>query len=125
MESLNGLWRARAATVNPSPPVVVSNSGGTRPEPAKAAPAPVEQPEVKVPSAATEALKAAAQAIEAYLHKSGRSLEFRVDDASGRTVVSVRNPQTGELIRQIPNEEVLRIASALNIQNAALVDIAV
>jgi flagellar protein FlaG len=125
LESLNGLWQARAATVNPSPPVAVSNPGATGKAAAKAAPAPVEQPEVKVPSAAMEALKAAAKEIEAYLQKSGRSLEFRVDDASGRTVVSVRNPQTGELIRQIPNEEVLRIASALNIRNAALVDIAV
>lgn len=120
MDSLNGLWRARAATVNPSPPVVVSNPGATGTQAPKAAP--VEQPEVKVPSAATEALKAAAKEIEAYLHKSGRSLEFRVDDASGRTVVSVRNPQTGELIRQIPGEEALRLAGLLAPNGAALVD---
>ena len=52
--------------------------------------------------------------IESYVRSSGRDLQFRVDDESGRVVVSVRDSETGELIRQIPNEEVLRIAKALD-----------
>jgi flagellar protein FlaG len=113
---------AQAATVaKPSPSVVVSILGAQQ---AAAAPAakPAPAPTSKEPAAAMEALKAAAKDIETYLKNSGRSLEFRVDDASGRTVVSVRNPQTGELIRQIPSEEVLRIASALGTQAPVLVD---
>ena len=51
--------------------------------------------------------------IESYVRSSGRDLQFRVDDESGRVVVSVRDSETGELIRQIPNEEVLRIAQAI------------
>jgi flagellar protein FlaG len=47
------------------------------------------------------------------VRSSGRDLQFRVDDESGRVIVSVRDSATGELIRQIPNEETLRIAQAL------------
>jgi flagellar protein FlaG len=38
-----------------------------------------------------------------------RSLEFSVDEESGRTVVKVMDTKTDEVIRQIPPEEVLRI----------------
>jgi flagellar protein FlaG len=44
---------------------------------------------------------------------SQASLEFSVDDESGRTVVKVVDAQTKELIRQIPSEEVLAVARNL------------
>lgn len=47
---------------------------------------------------------------------SGRDLEFRVDEASDRVVISVRDQRTGELIRQIPDETALRIAERLTAQ---------
>jgi flagellar protein FlaG len=84
-------------------------------------------PEIKRPApapASAEAIKAAAEQIESYLRDNGRSLEFRVDKDSGHTVVSVRNPATGELIRQIPGDETLRLASALD-STHALVDISI
>jgi len=61
-------------------------------------------------SASIETIGAIAQRIESYLKSVNRSLEFRVDTASGRTVVSVRDSETGDLIRQIPSDEVLRMA---------------
>lgn len=76
------------------------------PEKAQAKPA-------EVPVRAPEAARAVAQQIEAYLRSVNRSLEFRVDADTGRTIVSVRNSETGELIRQIPGDEVLRIAQAM------------
>ena len=42
-----------------------------------------------------------------------RYLEFRIDQDSGRTVVTVKDTTTGESIRQIPAEEVLRLAQNL------------
>jgi flagellar protein FlaG len=127
LNGLNGYLPAQAATVaKPSPPAVVSILGAQQAAAAPAEkPAKPATPPSKDPAVATEALKAAAKDIEAYLKSSGRSLEFRVDNDSGRTVVSVRNPQTGELIRQIPSEEVLRIASALGTQSPVLVDTSV
>jgi flagellar protein FlaG len=63
----------------------------------------------------------AADLIDRFLREAGRELTFSVDEASGRTVVSVRDPATGQLIRQMPSEEVLRIAANLDLVSAALV----
>jgi hypothetical protein len=71
---------------------------------------------------APRSLEAVAQRLEAYLTSVGRSLEFRVDAASGRTVLSVRDAQTGDLIRQIPGEEVLRLAEMAEDQTIVLVN---
>ena len=43
-----------------------------------------------------------------------RQLEFSIDDQSGRTVITVRDSDTQEVIRQIPNEEALNFARKLN-----------
>ncbi|MCB1878000.1 MAG: flagellar protein FlaG [Chromatiales bacterium] len=42
-----------------------------------------------------------------------RVLEFSVDQDSGLTVISVSNKETGELIRQIPPEEVVALRKHL------------
>ena len=44
-----------------------------------------------------------------------RNLEFSVDEAAvGKTVVKVVDRETGDMIRQIPSEEALAIAKALD-----------
>lgn len=63
-----------------------------------------------------------AQQMESFLKRVSRSLEFHVDDASGRMVCSVRDAQTGDLIRQIPNEEVLRMAELAQDETIVLVN---
>jgi flagellar protein FlaG len=40
-----------------------------------------------------------------------RSLEFRVDDDTGKQVIRVIDSDTGKLVRQIPPEEVLNVIS--------------
>jgi len=40
-------------------------------------------------------------------------LEFKIDDISGRTVITVYHPETEEIIRQIPPEEALQLAQVL------------
>jgi flagellar protein FlaG len=44
---------------------------------------------------------------------SGNSFSFTVDSQTGITVVKVINRSTGELVRQIPTEEVVRVAQLL------------
>jgi flagellar protein FlaG len=39
-----------------------------------------------------------------------RGLGFQIDEAIGGPVVTVRSAETGEVVRQIPNEVVVRIA---------------
>jgi flagellar protein FlaG len=68
---------------------------------------------------------AAAQHIEAYLERSGRALEFRVDAETNRTVVTVRDTASGEVIRQIPGDEVLHLARQLAAGAGGLVDLKV
>ncbi len=39
-----------------------------------------------------------------------RNLQFTVDEATGITVITVRDAQSDEVIRQIPSEELLQLA---------------
>ena len=41
------------------------------------------------------------------------SLNFRVDQGSGRMVVTVTDGETGEVIRQVPGEEALKMAQRI------------
>lgn len=60
-----------------------------------------------------EEVKRAAQQLETFMQSMNRYLEFKIDQDSGRTVVTVKDKTTGDTIRQIPTEEVLRLAQNL------------
>jgi flagellar protein FlaG len=51
--------------------------------------------------------------ISQQLEDSGRSLALSVDEVAGDIVTRVLNPNTGELVRSIPSEEMLRISRNL------------
>jgi flagellar protein FlaG len=70
-----------------------------------------------------ETLAVIAKQIDSYLRSIDRSLQFTVDDASGRMVISVRDA-SGNLVRQIPGEEALRLA-ACQCGGATLLDMTV
>ena len=57
--------------------------------------------------------KRAVVEINKALEKIPTTLAFQVDEASNRFVVNVADISTGELIRQIPGDAVLRIARQL------------
>jgi flagellar protein FlaG len=65
-------------------------------------------------------LKKAVQEIEKFVQSVKRNLEFSIDEPSGKVVVKVIASSSGEVIRQIPNEEVLRLADSLNNANSLL-----
>jgi flagellar protein FlaG len=56
--------------------------------------------------------KAVASVKEA-LKPVGGGLEFNVDQSSGRTIVRVVDLETQQVIRQIPSEEMVRLARVL------------
>jgi len=70
-----------------------------------------------------ENIQTAARTIDTFVRDMGRSLDFQVDNASGKQIVRVSNPQTGEVVRQIPNEEAIQIARSLNYLQSVLVSI--
>lgn len=57
--------------------------------------------------------KKAVKAVNEALEKIPTTLAFQVDESSKRFVVNVADISTGELIRQIPGDAVLRIARQL------------
>ena len=64
-----------------------------------------------------------AEQLNEFMRASSRDLEFRVDSGADTTVVTVRNASTGEVVRQIPNEDALRLMRRLNAQSGTLVDL--
>jgi len=74
------------------------------------------------PKAPVVDIEAVARQLESFLKNVSRSLEFHVDESSGRMVCSVRDAETGDLIRQIPNEEVLRMAELAHDETIVLVN---
>ena len=64
---------------------------------------------------ANEAAKVeqAVSQVNEFVQNLNRDLQFTVDEDSGRTVIKVLDTETKEIIRQIPPEELLRIANFL------------
>lgn len=57
-----------------------------------------------------ESLQSAVAQINEHMQNVERSLQFTIDEDSGRDVVTVLDKKTEEIIRQFPSEEVLVIA---------------
>ncbi len=51
--------------------------------------------------------------INEMMKDGGRGLNFSIDHALGRPIVLVRNLESGEVIRQIPNEVVVKVAHSI------------
>ena len=64
----------------------------------------------------SEQLQNAVSQINEHVQNLQRSLQFTVDDKSGKDVVTVLYTETKEVIRQYPSEEVLQIARNLSEQ---------
>ncbi len=69
--------------------------------------------EQKNPASEAMLLAEAAQKISAHLNLKN-ALEFSVDQNSGRNVVKIIDKSTKEVLRQIPSEEAIHIAQALD-----------
>lgn len=72
----------------------------------------VPSPEAEV--ATQSEVRRAISRLNDYIQTLRRDLRFTIDEESGRSVVRVIDSETGDLIRQIPSEEVLAIAQALS-----------
>lgn len=55
----------------------------------------------------------AVASIKDFVQTIRRDLNFDLDDSSGKMVVKVTDRSTGEVVRQIPTEEALRLAENL------------
>lgn len=69
-----------------------------------------------------EQLEDMAEQMDAFIGSFNRGLKFRVDEDSGRNVVSVVDTDSGDIIRQIPTEELLQVISRLAEASGGLID---
>ena len=72
-----------------------------------------------------ERLKNLAEAIEKLNNqaaKTARSLNFTIDEKLNRQIITVSNKETGEVVRQIPTEVVLRVAHSIEDIKGLLLD---
>ena len=66
------------------------------------------------PIEATKNLKEAVNLLNHQLVETGRGLGFSFDESKASAVIKVSNINTGEVIRQIPTEDVLRMAQKMD-----------
>ena len=105
---------------------VVADKPAVAPQvvPALTAPA---QPETSTskdsdPGKKSEELEAAVKQMEKFFQSVHRNLEFSIDDKSGKVVVKVIATETGEVVRQLPSAEALKLADSLKNANSLLFD---
>jgi flagellar protein FlaG len=79
-------------------------------------------PQVQPTAAGQVATAQTAGRITEYVQSLRRDLQFRVDEATDKVVVTVVDPESGEVVRQIPSEEVIAVARALGQSQGLLVD---
>lgn len=73
----------------------------------------VSKEELEAATQNREPIEDAVVAIQSFVQNIRRDLNFSLDDSSGRVVVKVTDGVSGEVIRQLPSEEALRLAESL------------
>lgn len=68
-----------------------------------------------------ESVEAAAQKIQSFISSMKRDLNIYVDNSTGRAVIRVVDPESSQLIRQIPPEESIRLAQTVDFLSSLLV----
>lgn len=71
-----------------------------------------QQPEQSLAST-REPVEKAMSSIQGFVQSIRRDLNFDLDDSTGRVVVKVTDSVSGDVIRQIPSEDALRLAENL------------
>nr|WP_298139752.1 flagellar protein FlaG [uncultured Pseudomonas sp.] len=65
-------------------------------------------------SVSREQIEGAVASIQDFVQSVQRSINFSVEETSGRVVVKVTDAGSGDVIRQIPSEEALQLAENLS-----------
>jgi flagellar protein FlaG len=82
-------------------------------EPAVQTEQPLAEPE-------PQELQSAVKKLNDYVQNIQRTLSFMVEETTGITVVQVFDTETDELIRQIPAEETIKLAVAIETNSTSL-----
>ncbi|MEY5028302.1 MAG: hypothetical protein RLZ63_617 [Pseudomonadota bacterium] len=61
-------------------------------------------------------LEAALKKLNEHMRENARDIEFKIDEITDRTIITVRQTETGEIIRQIPSDGLLEFAHQVEMQ---------
>ena len=103
---MGNLTVVTAAPAGTSAPTVQERHGWPTGKVASPAGQPLPQEEPPVSAADVER---AVQHLSELMSENQRSLRFQVDELSGRTVITVLDAETNEVVRQIPPPELLAV----------------
>lgn len=109
-------------SARPTPVLTAARPGAAVAEQATRAGAAVDTPAEAVRQATPTELERAVQEVNAALQSFAVGLHFEVDSETDKLVVKVVDRDSGEIIRQIPSEETLRIAKMLGQASGLLLE---
>ena len=110
--------RAPAAAPAAMPAARATEVKPALPAPAEVKPSVENKPD---PQEARRTLQETSEKLNQQMAKKGRDLSFSVDDVANKVVLTVKNRE-GEVVRQIPNEVVLRVAHNMEEMKGLLQD---
>ena len=84
--------------------------------------APAAKPQMVDPQELQKKLEEAVKRLNEQMQENKRQLGFSVDNRLNRQIVRVTNQETGELVRQIPSEVVIRVANSIENLKGVLFD---
>jgi flagellar protein FlaG len=114
IESIRSVGALTSADLSPSHESPVPSPSPT------AARAPVPDADTKVSpssradSAEPPSLHTAVEQLNARLAGSDRVLVLRVDAGTGLTIAEIKNASTGQVLRQMPSDDVVRLAELIS-----------
>lgn len=89
-------------------------AGGRLPAPPTAASAPSAGERAQPAAVLPGQLQQAVKMVNKFIEPVAQDLEFSIDKETGKSVVRVIDTETHQVLRQIPEEEMLAIARALD-----------
>ena len=99
---------------NAAPPNLVTPLQHASKAPPPTQPEAEKTAEFPVRAASSDEVTQATQRVEKFVQTMSSDLQFTVDDSSGAFVIRIVDRATQEVIRQMPSEEMLAIAKALD-----------
>ena len=119
--------------VNPAASAAVAvQAQPAAPPPVQAAVVPPVTPVEKAPAIKAEPLvdpvemranlEAAIEKLNQQVERNGRGLNFAIDEKLNRPIITVRSTATGEIVRTIPNEVVIKVAHNIEDIKGLLMD---
>jgi len=74
------------------------------------------------PSEMRQRLQEAVDRLNEQMQANGRDLAFGIDEQIDRSIITVKSTTSGEMVRQIPSDDVLRVARSIEDLKGVLYD---